>query len=192
MDSEGWIEIPMIASFNRIKSLTPEVAIVKEVMLQSSLLEVKEDHVRLSNGESKRWVLPDAKPSIFPADLSQSSPSQSNSEVSADTSATTAMGVSDSLATSFDEMGLTMDLGVQPKYNPGDVENALMKSVTLPPSSSASMLNGESGSVSSGLEKNEEESTPGTSVAGDAKGEDADVTPTGKPEQVSVPVEEKR
>jgi hypothetical protein len=196
MDSEGWIDIPMIASFNRIKSLTPDVAIVKEVMLQSALLEVKEEHVRLANGESKKWVLPDAKPSIYPADPNET-PYQSFSDLSSDTTQTTAMGVSDSVSTTYEEMGLGlgmgMDMGVgimtHQKYTPGDVEHALMKSSTLPPSSSASVLNGEGDSVSSGLEKNGEEgsgedSTPGTSVAGDVKVEeeagDSGITVKGK------------
>lgn len=65
MDSEGWIDIAMITSFNRIKSLTPDPSIIKEVMLLSSLLEVRDDKVRLSYGESKRWILPDAKPSPY-------------------------------------------------------------------------------------------------------------------------------
>ena len=65
MDSEGWIDIAMISSFNRIKSLTPDVSIIKEMMAVSALLEVRDDKVRLSHGESKRWVLPDAKPSPF-------------------------------------------------------------------------------------------------------------------------------
>jgi len=68
MDKEGWIDIAMIASFNRIKSLTPDVALVKEVMLLSNLLEVRDEKVRLARGESKRWVLPDAKPSTFTPD----------------------------------------------------------------------------------------------------------------------------
>ncbi|KAL7419018.1 hypothetical protein Q5752_006703 [Cryptotrichosporon argae] len=65
MDSEGWIDIAMIASFNRIKSLTPEVAIIREVMGFSSLLEIREDKVRLAGADGKKWVLPDAKPSKF-------------------------------------------------------------------------------------------------------------------------------
>jgi la-related protein 1 len=68
MDSEGWIDISMISSFNRVKSLTPDVALVREMMLLSSVLEVKENYVRLAGGEAKRWVLPDARLSTIQSD----------------------------------------------------------------------------------------------------------------------------
>ncbi|WVQ76093.1 hypothetical protein IAR50_005732 [Cryptococcus sp. DSM 104548] len=71
MDSEGWIDIGMIASFNRIKSLTPDVAVVREVMSLSSYLEVRDDKVRLAGAESHRWVLPEAKASTLKPDPSQ-------------------------------------------------------------------------------------------------------------------------
>lgn len=81
MDSEGWIDISTIASFNRVRSFTPELAVVREVMLLSSLLEVREDKVRLARGQSKLWVLPNAKPSPFgPEDGSDGESTVSNSE----------------------------------------------------------------------------------------------------------------
>jgi la-related protein 1 len=68
MDSEGWIDISMISSFNRVKSLTPDISIVREMMLLSSILEVKDDSVRLAGGEARRWVLPDARISTIKSD----------------------------------------------------------------------------------------------------------------------------
>lgn len=65
MDTAGWIDIAMIASFNRIKSLTPEVPLVKEMMEVSSLLEVQGDVVRLK-GDLQKWILPTAKTSTIP------------------------------------------------------------------------------------------------------------------------------
>jgi la-related protein 1 len=140
MDSEGWIDIPMIASFNRVKSLTLDTNIIREVLTLSSLLEVRDEKVRLANGESKRWVLPDAKQSTL-------SPEPPVDE---------ALGIPSGLE------GVEPQL--QPKYGPGDVENALMKSV--PPSSSASLLNGDDS-----MEKTD---TPATSMSGDGKEEEDD------------------
>lgn len=68
MDSEGWIDISMIASFNRVRSLTPDLDTVRDVMDLSQYLEVRENKVRLANGEAKRWVLPHAKLSPFAPD----------------------------------------------------------------------------------------------------------------------------
>jgi len=143
MDSEGWIDIAMVSSFNRVKSLTPDNNIIREVMTLSSLLEVREEKVRLANGESKRWVLPDARISTFDPDSTFDQ----------------ALGVPSSVdATPVD--------GDQPLQQPGrgDVEHALMKSVSMPPSSSTSVLNGD--------ESMEKMDTPGTSMSGDGKEED--------------------
>ncbi len=137
MDSEGWIDIAMIGSFNRVKTLTQDPTMLREVVTLSSLLEVRDNKVRLANGESNRWVLPDAKPSTLSG---------------ADPPVEEALGVSSGLPNG----------DVPAKFGPGDVENALMKSV--PPSSSASVLNGD--------ESMEKTDTPGTSMSGDAKEED--------------------
>lgn len=169
MDSEGWIEISMIASFNRLKSLTPDVAMVKEVMHLSSLLEVREDKVRLAGLESKRWVLPDAKPSTFPPDpitdtssMSASTPGQeSHTQSLADQEISDlALGVSGLPGLGMEDLnGSAIPM---PKYAPGDVENALMKS-SIPTSASGSVLAGDEGE-----EKVTE--TPGqTSASGDVE-----------------------
>lgn len=161
MDSEGWIDISMIASFNRLKSLTPDVAMVKEVMELSSLLEVRDEKVRLSAADFRRWILPDAKASIFPPDPASSSTAspaiESLSQSQEDSE------ISDVLET----LGIPAGLGLEDmnggasKMVPGGVEGALMKSV--PPSSSASVLNGD-GDV-----------TPATSMSGREGEEEAPV-----------------
>ncbi|TDL24585.1 winged helix DNA-binding domain-containing protein [Rickenella mellea] len=71
MDSRGWISIPLIASFNRVKQLTLDAEIVRDVLRLSSLVEVHVggDHVRLKNQWSQ-FVLPDA-PSSSVNDMSQ-------------------------------------------------------------------------------------------------------------------------
>lgn len=172
MDSEGWISIAMIASFNRIKSLTPEVSMVKEMMELSSILEVHEDHVRLRGSGVKKWILPTAKPSTFPPISDESTPSlatpSSESMALDGTSVATASQAGEEpLLESveiLDGMGLDAGFGADYQHKPGGVADALMKnnnSSSNNASSSASVLNGEEESVKP------EESTPGTSVVGE-------------------------
>jgi la-related protein 1 len=93
MDSEGWIDISMIASFNRVRSLTPDVDVVRDVMEMSVYLDVRKDKVRLANGEAKRWVLPDAKVSIFAP-----SPRARDAELGAGAATATSSAASESAA----------------------------------------------------------------------------------------------
>lgn len=157
MDEEGWIDIAMIASFNRIKSLTPEPAIVREVMVLSSLLEVKGDKVRLAGGEAKRWVLPDAKPS----GLANLSPKKGSDATEISHGIPGGLGhESGSSALGMEDMGIPTS--PVPKF---DVENALMKSSgSANVSSTASVLASEEGktatpatSVTDGKSESEEE-----------------------------------
>ncbi|KAM0791015.1 hypothetical protein ACM66B_004314 [Microbotryomycetes sp. NB124-2] len=62
MDAEGWIEIGIIAAFNRIQNLTTDVAVVHETMTLTPLLEVVDGFVRLRQ-HWPEWVLPSAAPS---------------------------------------------------------------------------------------------------------------------------------
>lgn len=60
MDTLGFVSIPLIATFNRVKSLTSDLAIVREMMDLSSIFEVRGDKVRLSNRGWEQWTLPGA------------------------------------------------------------------------------------------------------------------------------------
>lgn len=158
MDSEGWIDLAMIASFNRIKSLTPDVSIVREVMEMSTLLEVKEDMVRLAGDEALRWVLPDAPPCKF----SGGSPGRN---LSPKKLAGEGAELSHSVPGGVDALGIEdlLHAASLPKF---DVENALMRntrdgSANLSTSSAASVLASEEGKTM----------TPETSIAGDSKSE---------------------
>lgn len=62
MDCEGWISIHLIASFKRVKALTDDPQLVKEVLSSSSVVQVNHDWVRMNDWE--RFVLPDAHPSV--------------------------------------------------------------------------------------------------------------------------------
>ncbi|RPD65673.1 hypothetical protein L226DRAFT_567122 [Lentinus tigrinus ALCF2SS1-7] len=66
MDSRGWIPISLIASFNRVRALTTEMHLVVEVLMLSSLVEVKGSHVRMRQWQ--QYVLPTAPVSSVPED----------------------------------------------------------------------------------------------------------------------------
>jgi len=140
MDSEGWIDIPMVASFNRVKSLTPDLDIVKECMNLSSLLEVREEKVRLSNGESHRWVLPDAKPTTVTSIPTEPTSTQQANGNGNGFTYTPSEGTGEGLGGMDSDMNseiedvmssMGMGNGVQPRYTPGEVENALMKNSSI-------------------------------------------------------------
>jgi la-related protein 1 len=67
MDSQGWIPISLIASFNRVKCLTADPYLVKEVLVLSSMVEVRDDWVRMVGWE--QFVLPDAVTSSVESSL---------------------------------------------------------------------------------------------------------------------------
>ncbi|KAI1798061.1 hypothetical protein LXA43DRAFT_876186 [Ganoderma leucocontextum] len=58
MDARGWISIPLIASFNRVRTLTPDVQLVTDVLALSSMVEVRNGHVRMRQWQ--QFVLPTA------------------------------------------------------------------------------------------------------------------------------------
>jgi hypothetical protein len=147
---------------------------VKEVMRLSGMLEVRDDKVRLAGAEAKRWVLPDAKTSTFPPDpitdtpaMTASTPDRDVQSLSDAEMAQIALGVSGlaNAGLGMEDMnGGTIPI---PKYAPGGVENALMKS-SIPPSSSASVTNGGDESVDKGSVSSV---TPATSMSGDGDAE---------------------
>lgn len=68
MDSKGWIPIQLLASFNRVRQLTLDMTLVRDVLLLSSVAQVHQggDWVRMGGWES--FVLPDAKRSVVDDD----------------------------------------------------------------------------------------------------------------------------
>jgi hypothetical protein len=61
MDSKGWIPIQLLASFNRVRQLTLDIMLVRDVLLLSSVAQVHHggEWVRMGGWES--FVLPDAQ-----------------------------------------------------------------------------------------------------------------------------------
>lgn len=62
MDARGWISIPLLASFNRVKRLAADVSLVRDVLVLSAIAEVRDDWVRMRGWE--QFVLPDAAQSV--------------------------------------------------------------------------------------------------------------------------------
>lgn len=59
MDNEGWVKIDTISSFNRIKTLSTDLDLIKEVMSLSAFLEVDtERNLVRKKGDWSEWLLP--------------------------------------------------------------------------------------------------------------------------------------
>lgn len=68
MDTEGWIDIGMLASFKRIQSLTADLDLIFQALARSTVLEVRPGQVR-RRGDWHKWVMPCAKPSSHSASV---------------------------------------------------------------------------------------------------------------------------
>ncbi|CAL1397328.1 unnamed protein product [Linum trigynum] len=55
MDEQGWVEIGLIAGFNRVSRLTGDVNVVVDALRNSSVVEVCEDKVR-RRGDWSKWA----------------------------------------------------------------------------------------------------------------------------------------
>ena len=60
MDAQGWISISLVASFPRVKNLTHDMNLVREVLYLSSSVEVKGEWVRMAR-DWEKFVLRDAE-----------------------------------------------------------------------------------------------------------------------------------
>ncbi|KAG8897568.1 hypothetical protein FRC00_004106, partial [Tulasnella sp. 408] len=60
MDPQGWLDVEQIASFNRLRRLTSDLNLVREVMNMSALIEVSPDgqKCRMSNNAWQAFVTP--------------------------------------------------------------------------------------------------------------------------------------
>jgi la-related protein 1 len=63
MDTEGWIQVAVIAGFNRVRMLTPDLLMVVESLQESTVLELTPDQQRVRTRDNPlQWVLPGAQP----------------------------------------------------------------------------------------------------------------------------------
>jgi hypothetical protein len=68
MDTEGWIEVHLIAGFNRVRMLTPDPAVIVDALLGSATVEISPDGSRMRAREGPlQWVLAGAAPAAKPA-----------------------------------------------------------------------------------------------------------------------------
>jgi len=67
MDSRGWIPISLLASFNRVRQLTLDPQLVRDVLALSQVIEMRDDCVRVGGGEWAQFVLPNAPMSMVEA-----------------------------------------------------------------------------------------------------------------------------
>jgi hypothetical protein len=60
MDAEGWITVALLASFNRVRTLTPDVGLVREMLVLSNQAELDgtRERVRMAGGAWAGFVLP--------------------------------------------------------------------------------------------------------------------------------------
>ncbi|CDO73676.1 hypothetical protein BN946_scf185015.g4 [Trametes cinnabarina] len=78
MDSRGWIPIGLVASFNRVQKLTTDPQLVTDVLTLSSLVEVRDGHVRTHQWQ--QFILPTARPSEVEPDEEAPAASQAGTE----------------------------------------------------------------------------------------------------------------
>lgn len=60
MDPQGWLDVELIASFNRLRRLTSDLNLVRELMSMSAMIEVSPDgqKCRMSNNVWQAFVAP--------------------------------------------------------------------------------------------------------------------------------------
>ena len=62
MNEEGWIALHVIASFNRVRMLTPDLAMIMEALTDSPTVELSGDNLFIRpRGGYQQWVLPEAQ-----------------------------------------------------------------------------------------------------------------------------------
>lgn len=62
MDSEGWIDLHIIASFNRMRQLTLDTELIRQTTTLSSIIEMSGEKVRLASHAWRPFVFSDATP----------------------------------------------------------------------------------------------------------------------------------
>mmetsp|Transcript_18869 Transcript_18869/g.40632 ORF Transcript_18869/g.40632 Transcript_18869/m.40632 type:complete len:962 (+) Transcript_18869:284-3169(+) len=59
MDEEGWIPLAVVANFNRVRMLTPDMMLIVDALRESTLVEVSKDSAYLRAKETwSKWILP--------------------------------------------------------------------------------------------------------------------------------------
>ena len=62
MNDEGWISLHVIASFNRVRMLTPDLAMIMEALLDSPTVELSGDSLFIRpRAGHQQWILPESQ-----------------------------------------------------------------------------------------------------------------------------------
>ena len=62
MNDEGWIALHVIASFNRVRMLTPDLAMIMEALADSPIVELSGDNLFIRPRQGyQQWILPEAQ-----------------------------------------------------------------------------------------------------------------------------------
>ena len=62
MNDEGWISLHVIASFNRVRMLTPDLAMIMEALLDSPTVELSGDSLFIRpRAGYQQWILPESQ-----------------------------------------------------------------------------------------------------------------------------------
>ncbi|KAG8061909.1 hypothetical protein GUJ93_ZPchr0003g18221 [Zizania palustris] len=78
MDAQGWVNITLIAGFNKVQAFTDDLQYIKETIQSSSILEVEGGKIRRQNDWNK-WVIPrESNPGMIPSSSSVRSPNINN------------------------------------------------------------------------------------------------------------------
>ncbi|KAL6752330.1 hypothetical protein V8C86DRAFT_2756979 [Haematococcus lacustris] len=79
MDEHGYIPLAVVANFNRVRMLTPDMMLILEAMRDSSIVEVSSDNAYLrARGSWAQWILPPQQRDLShtPAPANAANPAQ--------------------------------------------------------------------------------------------------------------------
>ena len=64
MDAQGFVDLQVLANFNRVKALTTNIALICDALRRSEVVELSRDEKKLRKRQGwETWVLPSAAPS---------------------------------------------------------------------------------------------------------------------------------
>lgn len=111
MGTQGWIHIPLLATFNRVKALTTDDQLVKDVLTLSSQVEVNGDWVRMRDWE--QFVLSDTAGTTPESHHTPARPSQADALAIDEGEAADAEGETEADAPEDEEEDVVFVLGTE-------------------------------------------------------------------------------
>uniref|UniRef100_A0A7S0RZZ7 HTH La-type RNA-binding domain-containing protein n=1 Tax=Chlamydomonas leiostraca TaxID=1034604 RepID=A0A7S0RZZ7_9CHLO len=91
MDEDGWIPLAVVANFNRVRMLTPDMMLIVDAMKDSSVVEVSKDSAYLRQKEAwNKWILPPQQRDLSHKPSTSSKSAEGSTEAGKEASAPTA------------------------------------------------------------------------------------------------------